>query len=245
VFKYTAECQSFSTASRAFQTADASQIVRAFFRFYPVFAQFVASLAAIALIKVKPQKKGRDPIEECKYRSKRAQYPAPGPSYEENGHQEQRKDCQLKRVGPGNLLPGNRPAYYIRHRRLQSPGGAQPTNKKPVPFAKQVWHGNNRSNEYHVAKISRQSRWIELWSWNLSSQILQKTEGTSPPADNTAQQNPDKNQHPDCNERKNMYRAKIGKNSDGTCESSQRTGVTVEHRAANAMKTPSQRIQPN
>jgi hypothetical protein len=187
VFKYTAECQSFSTASRAFQTADASQIVRAFFRLYPVFAQLVASLAAIALIKVKSQKKGRDPIEQCKYRSKRAQYSTPGPSYKENGHQEQRKNCQLKRVGPGNLLSGNRPAYYIRHRRLQRSGGAQPTNKKPVPFAKEVWHCYNRANEHCVAKVSRPSRWIKLWSRNLRSQILQKAEGTSPATDNTAQ----------------------------------------------------------
>jgi hypothetical protein len=204
VFKYAAERQSFGTASGAFQTADAPQIVGAFLRLYPIFAQLMASLAAIAIIRIKPQEKGRDPIEQCQYRSKRTQHPAPGSSYKENSHQEHRKDCQLKRVGPGNLLSGNRPADYVRRRRLQRPGGAKPTNKKPMPFAKEVRHRYNRANEHRIAKMSSPSRRIELWSWNLRSQILQKAEGTSPPADNTAQQNPDKDQHPNCNERKDM-----------------------------------------
>jgi hypothetical protein len=57
-----------------------------------------------AFIGIEPYEESRGAIEQRKYHSERAQYPAPRPPCKENCHEKQDKDCQFKRVRPDNLL---------------------------------------------------------------------------------------------------------------------------------------------
>lgn len=56
--KYAAESQSAGVTADAFEAANTSQVVGAFFRLYPVFAQFMTVLAVGAFVGVEPQEKG-------------------------------------------------------------------------------------------------------------------------------------------------------------------------------------------
>ncbi len=57
-FKYAAESQSARVAPDAFEAANTSQVIKAFLRLYPVFAQLMAPLAVGAFVGVESQEKG-------------------------------------------------------------------------------------------------------------------------------------------------------------------------------------------
>jgi hypothetical protein len=103
VFKYAGEGQGSRATASTLQAADAAKVIWAFFRLYVIFAELMALEAFGAFIGIEPYEESRGAIEQRKYHSERAQYPAPRPSCKENCHEKQDKDCQFKRVRPDKL----------------------------------------------------------------------------------------------------------------------------------------------
>ena len=125
-FKYVAPCcfvfakqngrgQGIKAALSAFDAADTTQVIRAFFRLYIVFTEIMALEAVCAFTDIESYEKSGDAIEQRKYGTKGTQDSAPGSSRKENDDQKQDEDCQFKCVWPDDLLACNCLLSHIRH----------------------------------------------------------------------------------------------------------------------------------
>jgi hypothetical protein len=153
-FERAGEVESVKIAASALEAADATQVVRAFFRFYVVFTEFMALKAVCAFIDIEPYEEGRDAIEQRKYCTERTQDSAPGSSRKKNGNKKQSEDCQFKCVWPGNLLTCNCLSSHIRDGLFQRTGGTNTTYKETMPFTEEIRDDQHCSDEHNIADVS-------------------------------------------------------------------------------------------